>query len=434
MSTGVTIGVAGGGQLGRMMAYAAHRMQIKLVALDPGGKNSPTAQVSGYAIEGSFNDAVKIRELSKQCNCITAEIEHVNCSELEKLTTEGFEVNPSPQTILMIQDKFKQKEFLKSHGIPLGDFMNTPSLDSVHKVGEHFGYPFMLKSRTGAYDGRGNATIRSEREILDGWQKLGGHDGKQLYAERWVPYTKELAVMVVRGKHGELGTYPVVETIQKNNICHTVLAPAQIPLHHLEKASQVASQAISNIHGRGIFGVELFLLDNGDVYLNEIAPRPHNSGHYTIEACETGQFENHLRAVLGWPLGSCDLQVGCSMMVNILGEDTGEKGLSIARDFIAKSLQIPGTTVHWYGKQGCRKGRKIGHITIVAKTFRQLRERATKLIGEKDASLIQMREKNKASNLGVAFLNAATSAQKDGFELGKEAKAYIQGYLAALEM
>jgi len=354
-----------------MMAEAAHRLGVKIMCLDPQGSASPAGQVTPAALTGSFKDEAKIRELASQCDILTVEIEHVNCDILEKLENEGKTVQPRPATLRLIQDKYIQKEHLKKFGIELGDYTSVLNVEEAKVVGQRFGYPLMLKTRKDAYDGKGNARVEKEEELDAAFDQLGG---EMLYIERWVPFVKELAVMVARDVHGEVLAYPVVETQQKDSICHTVLAPADIPAAALAAASDLASRAIATFDAAGIFGVELFLLPDGRVLLNEIAPRPHNSGHYTMEACETDQFEQHLRAILGLPLCGTSLRVGAAMMVNILGDSSD---MAETKKPLKKALEVPGAGVHWYGKAESRKGRKMAHVTFVAQSIGEVVKRAS---------------------------------------------------------
>lgn len=376
-----TVGVLGGGQLGRMMAWAAHRLGVKLIALDGGGKDSPAGQAAHDAIQGSFRDPASIRKLAAVCDCLTVEIEHIDTKTLEELSSEGQEVQPKPSTLKLIQDKYTQKVHLSKHGVPLPEYEKIESVEDIKSCASKWEYPLMLKSRLDAYDGRGNAVVKNEKSIVEAVQKLGGVQKDALYVERWAPFTKELAVMVARGKDNEIVAHPVVETIQKDNVCHTVIAPAQVSSDILDRASKVAMKAISVLPGRGIYGVELFLMPDGSVLLNEIAPRPHNSGHYTLEACVTDQFEQHLRAVLGLPLGDASMKVGASMMINTLGTESGDLGYVKAYDIHMKALSSKGTTPHWYGKVGARPGRKMGHITIVGDTMKEVCQIQRRLYG-----------------------------------------------------
>ncbi|ORX55535.1 phosphoribosylaminoimidazole carboxylase [Hesseltinella vesiculosa] len=364
------VGILGGGQLGRMMVEAASRLNLQVVILDA-PEDAPAKQIESTQahIGGTFNDADKIRELASQVDVLTVEIEHVNADVLAELEQKGHKVHPSSQTIKTIQDKFVQKEHLVSHGVPVADFMETLTQDAVAEAGRKFGYPFMLKSKTMAYDGKGNFVVKTASDIEPAMAALSK---TPLYAEKWAPFTKELAVMVVRRANGEVRSYPVVETIHKNSICHLVICPAQVDGTVLARAQQVAENAIKSFPGAGVFGVEMFVLADGSILLNEIAPRPHNSGHYTIEACETSQYENHMRAILDMPLGSTDMKVPASIMVNILGSsDSMEECYRPCKE----ALLVDGATIHLYGKKGCRAGRKMGHITVVGESMMQVQQR-----------------------------------------------------------
>ncbi|EEY55751.1 phosphoribosylaminoimidazole carboxylase [Phytophthora infestans T30-4] len=392
------VGVLGGGQLGRMMANAAHRLGLQVLVLDPLGADSPAGQTGLKAVAGSFTKEEDIAKLAEQCDVLTVEIEHVNAAFLQKLqdkkeaNLQG--VHPAPATIALIQDKYQQKQFFTQvQGVDVAPYEIVTSLQAARQVGERFGYPYMLKSRRFAYDGKGNAVVKSEKDLVEAFEKLGakllakddaGVDLKELaeeeaklYAEKWVPFVKELAVMVVKGAEGDVRAYPVVETTQRDSICDTVLAPAQIPEEVAKRAGEMAETAVAQLDGRGIYGVELFLTATGEVLLNEIAPRPHNSGHYTIEACETDQFEQHLRAITGLPLGSCALRVPAALMVNVLGDASSSEDVSFS--LLRDSLKVPGAAAHFYGKAGVRPGRKLGHVTITAPSLSELTKRATAL-------------------------------------------------------
>eukprot|EP00898_Chlorokybus_atmophyticus_P006948 jgi/Chlat1/7254/Chrsp58S09134 len=367
------VGLLGGGQLGRMIAQAASQLGVKVAVLDP----TPDAPASGLAdtfIVGSFRDADAVRRLAEQSTVVTVEIEHVNVDVLDELAARGVDVQPAPSTLRTIQDKYLQKEHFAAAGVPLSAFRSIESMEDAFAAGEAFGYPLMVKSRRLAYDGRGNSVARSDRDLASAVEGLGGF-GHGLYVEQWAPYIKELAVMVARGKDGELRSYPVVETRHRRNICHTVEAPADIPGKVAKAAMAVAEKAIGSLRGAGVFGVELFLLADGRVLLNEVAPRPHNSGHYTIEACATSQFEQVLRAVLGWPLGDTSMTVPYAAMLNYLGEGEGPDAMEALNTAVNKALDVPGARVHWYGKSQVQDQRKMGHATVVAPTRAVGRER-----------------------------------------------------------
>ncbi|KAA6420039.1 MAG: phosphoribosylaminoimidazole chloroplastic-like [Trebouxia sp. A1-2] len=324
------VGILGGGQLGKMLAMEAAKMGVRIVVLDP----TPGCPASSVAVQivGSFRDSAAVKQIAQLVDVLTVEIEHVDVDALESAALQfNVDVEPTPQTLRLIQDKYVQKQHFKQANVPIGDYLEVSNAEQAQHAGDAFGFPLMLKSRRFAYDGKGNAVVQSVQKLENAVQQLGGYK-HGLYAEKWTPFVKELAVMVARSRSGETKAFPVVETIHKDNICHTTEAPARVPHETLLKAQQVAQQAVECLEGAGVFGVEMFLLADGSLLLNEIAPRPHNSGHYTIEACATSQYEQHLRAILGWPLGDTSL--------------------------------APGTSVHWYGKEVQNK-RKLGHITIV---------------------------------------------------------------------
>ncbi|KAI8089884.1 phosphoribosylaminoimidazole carboxylase [Halteromyces radiatus] len=369
------VGILGGGQLGRMMVEAASRLNLEVVILDS-PLDAPAKQIENTQahIAGAFNDEAKIRELASKVDVLTVEIEHVNATVLKSLETQGKAIHPSPSTVQIIQDKFTQKNHLTAHGIPVADYMETLDRPGVEAAANKFGYPFMLKSKTMAYDGKGNYVVKSEQDIGPAMDAL---KSTPLYAEKWAPFTKELAVMVVRRANGEVRSYPVVETIHKNSICHLVIAPAQVDGSVLRRAQAVAENAIKSFPGAGVFGVEMFVLDDESILLNEIAPRPHNSGHYTIEACETSQYENHLRAILDMPLGSTAMKVPASIMVNILGQS---ESMEECYRPCQEALTVDGATIHLYGKKACRPGRKMGHITVVGDCMMQVQQRLAPIL------------------------------------------------------
>jgi len=342
----INIGILGGGQLGLMLTEAAHRLGIRINVLDP-STDCPCANFVDKHIVGDFKDSKSIRELSANCDIITVEIEHVNTEILAELEKEGFKVQPSSSTIKMIQDKLLQKQHLSQNCIAIAEYLDTPTIDHVYEAINRFGLPLMLKSRLFAYDGRGNIKIESKDQVQTAFHKL--NNGKMLYAEKWVAYEREIAIIVARSIQGEVVAYPVVDTIHKDSICNTVIVPAQIPSSVALNVSQLAKKAINSFTGAGVFGVELFITHQNEILINEIAPRPHNSGHYTIECCATSQFEQHLRAILGLPLGDTSLIVNMAVMINVLG--TGENELEKTMAPINVALSIPGACIHWYNKK-----------------------------------------------------------------------------------
>ncbi len=357
------IGIVGGGQLGRMLGFAAKRLGYTVTVIDP-TPNSPAGQVVDEQIVADYKDEKAIRELAKKADYMTFEIESANSDVLEDLTKKGLQVHPSAKTLGIIKDKLFQKQFLKKAGIPVAEFMAVETQADIEKAAKKFGYPVILKARFDAYDGRGNALVKNAKAIPAAIEKLAG---RKLYVEKFVPFTKELAVMVARSTKGEIATYPVVETIHKNNICHMVLVPAPVPKPAIKKAQLLAKKVMQQLKGAGVFGIEMFLTKQGKVVINELAPRVHNSGHYTSEACVTSQFEQHIRAIAGLPLGKTDLIVPAAVMINILGERQGKAEVT----GLEKVLRIPNVSVHIYGKAETKLERKMGHITVYDKTVKK---------------------------------------------------------------
>ncbi|KAF2803192.1 phosphoribosylaminoimidazole carboxylase [Mytilinidion resinicola] len=377
------IGVLGGGQLGRMLVEATNRRNIKVHILD--APSAPAKQISAHDshIEGSFKDAAKIRELAKSCDVVTVEIEHVDTDVLEEIANEGVKVEPSWKVLQLIKDKFSQKAFLGRHGVPTAESVDlgVMGVDEVKEVGKRLGYPFMLKSKTEAYDGRGNYVVKSEGDVEEGIKALGA---RPLYAERWAEFEMELAVMVVKTKDGTL-SYPTVETVHEDSICKLVYAPARrVSPATAKRAQEMAEKAVGAFEGKGVFGVEMFLLKNGELLVNEIAPRPHNSGHYTIEACPISQYDAHARTILDLPVPKEGLELRCpAIMLNILGGKTTDSHVDIAK----KADEVGGATTHLYGKGEARKGRKMGHVTVTAPTMSEAENRIQPLIDAVDEQL-----------------------------------------------
>lgn len=362
------LGIVGGGQLGRMMTPCAKRLGFEVTVIDP-TPNCPAKQMGADQIVASLTDKEATRQLAKKSDFLTFEIEHVNTGILRELRADGTKINPSPDILGIIKDKLQQKRFLQSSGIPAAPFLPVDSAKDIREIIEIFGFPIVLKSRFGGYDGRGNVVITNTQDIKTAVGKLGN---QPLYAEKFVPFAKELAVMVARDTRGNIATYPVVETIHKNNICHLVLAPAPVDNNIHQEANRLARETMRHLEGAGVFGIEMFLTEDGKVLVNEIAPRVHNSGHYTIEACTTSQFEQHVRAVTGLPLGETRMNVKAAVMINVLGDRQGQASLS----GLEKALQVSGIGLHVYGKQETRPERKMGHITVVADSIEQTRRNA----------------------------------------------------------
>lgn len=358
MSKPVVIGIVGGGQLGRMLTLAAKPLDFDVIVVDP-GDNCPAAQVGAQQIQANLYDKKALTELSERADFITVEIEHLDASILEDLATSGAKINPSPKTIALIQDKYEQKLFLAEHSIPVAEFKVINTRQDAIQALKDFGGEMLLKTRHGAYDGRGNAKITNTAELDSA---LAEFAGKQLYAEAYVSFTKELAVMVARDMSGNIAAYPVAETTHERNICTIVQAPADVTDAVRQNAISVATNVANHLEGAGVFGIEMFLSKQGEILINEIAPRVHNSGHYTMDACHTSQFEQHIRAISGLPLGATDMYVPAAAMVNILGEHNRPTAVK----YLDQTLSAPATHVHLYGKTPTKVDRKMGHINVTA--------------------------------------------------------------------
>ena len=358
------IGILGGGQLGRMLAIAGAPMGVRVHSLDPLGDASP-ASIVAIPTKGSFQDKEDVIKFAKDCDVVTVEIEHIDIAALEELEEQGIDVQPCSSTLKIIQDKFAQKEHFAKAGVPLGDYRSVTTQAELEACANDFGFPIMLKSRRLAYDGKGNAVAKTAADLSDAVTKLGGFE-KGLYCEKWVPFARELAVMVVRARDGETRAYPVTETEHVDNVCDVTTTPANVSTFVAKAATEAAANAVASLDGAGVFGVELFHLHDGSILLNEIAPRPHNSGHYTIEATACCQYQSHLRAVLGWPLGDVSLTCGGAVMKNILGDGEGDEPMRTIHRIMGAALTVPGANAHWYDKPDSRSGRKMGHLTVVA--------------------------------------------------------------------
>jgi 5-(carboxyamino)imidazole ribonucleotide synthase len=360
------IGIVGGGQLGRMLGFAAKKMGFIVTVIDS-TPHSPAGQVVDEQIIADVKDEEAIRQLAKKSDYLTFEVELANSEILEKLSQQGIQVHPSAKTLSIIKDKYFQKQFLKDAKIPVADFIAVQTEQDIIEVAKKFKFPLLLKARFDAYDGRGNALIKTPADISKGLEKLAG---RKLYVEKFVPFTKEIAVMVARSTNGEIATYPVVETIHQNNICHLVLAPAPISEATQKKAQKLAKKVMENLKGAGVFGIEMFVTKKSDVVINEIAPRVHNSGHYTMEACVTPQFEQHIRAITGLPLGSTKMIVPAAAMINILGD---RQGPADAHGLL-EVLKMPNVAVHIYGKAETKIERKMGHITVIGDNLQTVKK------------------------------------------------------------
>jgi 5-(carboxyamino)imidazole ribonucleotide synthase len=363
------LGILGGGQLGRMTLQAASRLGVDVVIAER-FPQSPAARLTSQSIvfHNGWDDPHALDELARLAPVITLENEFVDWRVLQSLEERGARVWPSPSCIGVVQDKLLQKQALARAELPVPAFVEIADPAALVRAADEIGWPLMLKARRDGYDGRGNLLVRNASEAEPACRRLGWPD-RALYAEAFLDFERELASLVVRGRDGETVQYPVVETRQdpRLHICREVLAPAEIPEAAAQQAAAIARGAVEAVGGVGAFGVELFLLPEGQVVINELAPRPHNSAHYSIEGCWTSQFENHVRAVVGLPLGDPSLRSPAAAMVNLLGSGSAPLDQSSLRDALAE----PHVYVHLYGKSETRPGRKMGHVTAVGASVSQ---------------------------------------------------------------
>ncbi len=362
------LGILGGGQLGRMTALAAIRMGVGIRTLSP----SPAGPVEGLgeALVGDWTDPDVLRAFAEGCSAITVESEWAPAEKLLPVLPKGVRLFPTPQTLELIRHKGVQKTTLAQAGLPVAAFELCKTLAEAQDAAERLGLPVILKRYEGSYDGYGNASARSLEDFALHWDSLAGDDG--LLVEAFVPFRQELSVLVVRSDGGEMVCYPPAYTEQRDHRCHAVVVPANISAVTRDRALEVARAAAEAVQSVGVLGVELFETQDGAVLLNELAPRPHNTGHYTIEGSHTSQFENHARAVLGWPLGNPGLRVPVAVMINILGY----RSAPVSSTSLPTALDIPGAAVHLYGKREARPRRKMGHVTVTGTDPEEVRRLA----------------------------------------------------------
>jgi 5-(carboxyamino)imidazole ribonucleotide synthase len=350
------IGILGGGQLGKMLTQAAMNFDLHLSIMD----SSPDAPCEPYChnfVLGDLNDFDAVYEFGRQVELLTIEIENVNVPALKKLEDEGILVSPSPEIIGVIQDKGNQKEFLRKHGIPTAGFVYLDGAGDLKDFKAFF--PAIQKLRREGYDGRGVQRIDSPADLAKGFTRPS-------IIEELVDIHKELSVIVARSRTGEMKVYPSVEMVfHEANLIDYLVAPADIPEEVEREAEDLAVAVADKLGIVGLAAVEMFVSKDGRVLVNEIAPRPHNSGHHTIDANVTSQYEQHLRAIIGLPLGSTDI-ITPAVMVNLIGEP-GYDG-PVVYEGLNETLAVPGAKIHIYGKNTTKPHRKMGHVTILAPT------------------------------------------------------------------
>ena len=373
------LGIIGGGQLGMMLTEAAKKMPehvSKVIVLDP-NENCSASLVGAEQIVADFKDKDSIINLANQVDIITYEIESGDSDVLKSVENQA-EINPSPETLKTIQDKFLQKTFLQNHNIPVPEFIKVDDIEEVKEGLKKFGYPALLKARRDAYDGKGNFKIDSENEIQTAYDYF---KGQKLMLEKFVPFKMEVSVIASRNTKGEIKTYPLVENIHEKNILRETIAPSRTSSTVSEKAEKIASNTMDVLKGAGVFGIEMFVTQDDEIVINEIAPRVHNSGHHTLQSSKTSQFEQHLRAILGLDLGNTEL-LHNTIMYNILGN------LDFQGEYKKIEISEKNIFLKMYEKKISKPLRKLGHLNIVGFEKQSIDELLTQL--EKTKSSVEV--------------------------------------------
>ena len=348
---GQTIGIIGGGQLGRMMGLAAKEAGFKIAVLDP-TKNSPCGQIADIEIVASYNDEEALNELSKVSDVITFEFENIDYEGLKRLTEKAY-VPQGAELVRITQNRINEKAEIQAAGAPVAPYVSATIYEELVEKIDEVGFPCIVKTAFGGYDGKGQVKLETKEQIEDA-KELFAHSS--CIAEAFVPFEKEISVIIQRNPAGETYCLPIAENIHKHHILHESIVPARVDQVVLEQAEVAANKIASHLELVGTLAVEMFVLPDGKIIINELAPRPHNSGHYSIEACNISQFHQHVRAVCGWPLREPKLWAP-SIMVNVLGEHVEPLKQRVA--------DYPDWSIHLYGKAEAKEKRKMGHVTIM---------------------------------------------------------------------
>ena len=348
---GSTLGILGGGQLGRMLSQAASRLGFNVVILDP-EENSPAGRVSQGQIVAAYDNPTALGVLGQTCAAVTFEFENVPAASVARLAEGGAVVSPGPQALAVAQDRVEEKTFLNGVGAPTVDFAAVDSLDDLLAGLERLGAPALLKTRRDGYDGKGQVWVRSAKMAADAWHAVSE---RPAILEARADFVRELSVIAARGRDGRIAVYPLGENIHKGGVLKTTVAPAAVDAKTEKRAKAIAKAILEGLDYVGVLGVELFDLGDGTLLVNEIAPRVHNTGHWTQDGCVCDQFEQHIRAIAGWPLGPTTAHARVEM-TNLLGDEI---------DQWSKLAGKADTRLHLYGKAEARAGRKMGHVNRV---------------------------------------------------------------------
>jgi 5-(carboxyamino)imidazole ribonucleotide synthase len=360
---GQTIGIIGGGQLGRMMALAAKEQGFRIAVLDP-NPDSPCGQVADYKVIGAYDDREAMQELAYLSDVITYEFENIDVDALSWISKHVY-VPQGTALLEITKDRIAEKRAIQKADIEVAPYEVIHTKQDIYDTIKKLGFPVVLKTSRGGYDGKGQLVINSELDINQTDEIL---EKGPCVLEKWLSFSKEISVIVTKNLSGETAVFPVAENIHVKNILHQTIVPATISESASIYAKEIALKLAKRLDLVGTLAVEMFLMEDNRIYINELAPRPHNSGHYTIDACETSQFEQHIRAICNWPLGSTKL-LKTALMVNILGEHQ----LSLFDNIPTLS----DWKIHLYGKTEAKLGRKMGHVTLLRESTEEAIKEAT---------------------------------------------------------
>ena len=374
IETGSVLGVLGGGQLGAMFAAAAVRLGFHVAVWDP-DPDAPAHSLASRSFAKPFTDERTLEEFSCLVRAVTYEWENVPAELCQKLE-QHLPVRPSSAILRVIQNRLVQKKFLADHGFPVPRFAAVTDPDQLGRIIDQLGLPALCKTATTGYDGKGQWKIASESQVAEVQRAMHASSPavSEWIVEAFVPFEREVSILVIRGVNGQSAVYPLVENEHEEGILRTTFVPAEVSASVAERARQLGQAVVERMEGIGVFCLEFFQVAGGELLINEVAPRPHNSGHYTLDACSVSQFEQQARAITGLPLGEVRL-LSPAAMVNLIGEDatTIQSGVE-CRTLLA----LPGARLHLYGKRTIRQRRKMGHVTFLAEQSRTAQDRATR--------------------------------------------------------
>lgn len=354
------VGVLGGGQLGAMFAVAARRLGYRVAVWDQDAA-APALTIADLSVNAPFTDPAALDRFAASIHAVTYEWENIPLALSEALERR-LPVRPASRILRILQNRVEQKQFLASHGIPVAPFKPLAAPSDLRAATEAIGFPCLCKTATHGYDGKGQWRLAGAQDLASAQEQLGRQAHSPWVLEAFLLFAKELSVLVVRGADGDRRVYPTVENVHEAGILRTTRVPAEIDPRLAQRAGELAASVVEALGGVGVFCVELFLMPDGRLFVNEVAPRPHNSGHYTLDACTVSQFEQQVRAVCGLPLG--EVRLLCpAVMVNLIGEEFTKVS---AGEGLTQLLRRPGATLHLYGKKSVRPGRKMGHVTVLA--------------------------------------------------------------------